>query len=154
MDVARTQAQRSNRRLRFLPAADRSALVWVLTIVLVLEATRRTTGWILPVVALVFLAYAWLGAWLPSPWTHQGYPYFSGRAIYRKHFELPESFANQRVFLEPQMEDLADTFAADSRAFTGRAQAEALERSLDAAGSRLRAVSRARRMRADSTCSC
>jgi TRAP transporter 4TM/12TM fusion protein len=44
-----------------------------LTIVLVLEATRRTTGWILPVVAMVFLAYAWLGAWLPSPWTHQGY---------------------------------------------------------------------------------
>jgi TRAP transporter 4TM/12TM fusion protein len=44
-----------------------------LTIVLVLEATRRTTGWILPVVALGFLAYAWLGAWLPSPWTHQGY---------------------------------------------------------------------------------
>ena len=44
-----------------------------LTIVLVLEGTRRTTGWILPVVALVFLAYAWLGAWLPSPWTHQGY---------------------------------------------------------------------------------
>jgi len=44
-----------------------------LTIMLVLEATRRTTGWILPVVALVFLAYAWLGAWLPSPWTHQGY---------------------------------------------------------------------------------
>ncbi|HUC99488.1 MAG TPA: TRAP transporter fused permease subunit [Candidatus Polarisedimenticolaceae bacterium] len=44
-----------------------------LTIVLVLEATRRTTGWILPVVALVFLAYAWLGVWLPSPWTHQGY---------------------------------------------------------------------------------
>ena len=44
-----------------------------LTIVLVLEATRRTTGWILPVVALAFLAYARLGAWLPSPWTHQGY---------------------------------------------------------------------------------
>ena len=36
MDVARTQAQRSTRRLRFLPAADRSALVWVLTIALVL----------------------------------------------------------------------------------------------------------------------
>jgi TRAP transporter 4TM/12TM fusion protein len=44
-----------------------------LTIVLVLEATRRTTGWILTVVVLGFLAYAWLGAWLPSPWTHQGY---------------------------------------------------------------------------------
>jgi TRAP transporter 4TM/12TM fusion protein len=44
-----------------------------LTILLVLEATRRTTGWILPVVALVFLAYAWLGPWLPPPWTHRGY---------------------------------------------------------------------------------
>lgn len=44
-----------------------------LTILLVLEATRRTTGTILPAVALAFLAYAWLGAWLPSPWTHQGY---------------------------------------------------------------------------------
>lgn len=44
-----------------------------LTILLVLEATRRTTGWILPAVALGFLAYAWLGAWLPAPWTHQGY---------------------------------------------------------------------------------
>src|SRR4029453_2553318 len=44
-----------------------------LTILLVLEATRRTTGWILPVVALLFLAYAWLGPWLPPPWTHRGY---------------------------------------------------------------------------------
>jgi TRAP transporter 4TM/12TM fusion protein len=44
-----------------------------LTILLVLEATRRTTGWILPVVAIIFLAYAYLGAWLPAPWTHQGY---------------------------------------------------------------------------------
>jgi TRAP transporter 4TM/12TM fusion protein len=44
-----------------------------LTIVLVLEATRRTTGWTLPLVAVAFLAYAWLGAYLPSPWTHQGY---------------------------------------------------------------------------------
>jgi TRAP transporter 4TM/12TM fusion protein len=44
-----------------------------LTILLVLEATRRTTGWILPVVAIAFLAYAWLGAELPSPWTHRGY---------------------------------------------------------------------------------
>lgn len=44
-----------------------------LTILLVLEATRRTTGTILPAVAVAFLAYAWLGAWLPPPWTHQGY---------------------------------------------------------------------------------
>jgi TRAP transporter 4TM/12TM fusion protein len=48
-------------------------LFGALTILLVLEATRRTTGWILPAVAAAFLAYAWLGAWLPAPWTHQGY---------------------------------------------------------------------------------
>jgi TRAP transporter 4TM/12TM fusion protein len=48
-------------------------LFGALAILLVLEATRRTTGWILPVVALGFLGYAWLGAWLPPPWTHQGY---------------------------------------------------------------------------------
>jgi TRAP transporter 4TM/12TM fusion protein len=48
-------------------------LFGALTILLVLEATRRTTGWILPAVAIVFLAYARLGPLLPSPWTHQGY---------------------------------------------------------------------------------
>ncbi len=51
----------------------RDQLFGALTILLVLEATRRTTGWILPGVAVAFLAYAWLGAWLPPPWTHQGY---------------------------------------------------------------------------------
>jgi TRAP transporter 4TM/12TM fusion protein len=44
-----------------------------LTIFLVLEATRRTTGWILPMVAILFVTYAWLGASLPPPWTHRGY---------------------------------------------------------------------------------
>jgi hypothetical protein len=41
----------------------------------------------------------------PASWTDQGYPYFSGRAIYRKRFHMPESFAGQRVFLEPAMHD-------------------------------------------------
>lgn len=44
-----------------------------LTMILVLEATRRTTGWVLPVVALGFIAYAVFGAYLPPPWTHRGY---------------------------------------------------------------------------------
>jgi TRAP transporter 4TM/12TM fusion protein len=45
----------------------------VMLIVLVLEAMRRTTGWILPVVTLCFLAYAFYGPYLPAPWTHKGY---------------------------------------------------------------------------------
>ena len=43
-------------------------------IVLVLEATRRTTGLIMPVLALAFWAYAMWGNNLPAPWTHKGYP--------------------------------------------------------------------------------
>ena len=41
----------------------------------------------------------------PQSWTNQGYPHFSGQAIYRKSFELPESFTGQRVFMEPEMQD-------------------------------------------------
>jgi TRAP transporter 4TM/12TM fusion protein len=49
--------------------------VWVgvLFIVILLEATRRTTGLIMPVVAVMFIAYAMLGPHLPAPWTHRGY---------------------------------------------------------------------------------
>jgi TRAP-type uncharacterized transport system fused permease subunit len=42
-------------------------------IILVLEATRRTVGWILPVVAIVALAYAHWGYRLPGQWGHRGY---------------------------------------------------------------------------------
>jgi len=45
---------------------------WAL-IVLVLEATRRTTGWIMPAVSVVFMLYAFFGNHLPAPWTHRGY---------------------------------------------------------------------------------
>ncbi|MET0632103.1 MAG: TRAP transporter fused permease subunit [Xanthobacteraceae bacterium] len=45
----------------------------VVFIVLLLEATRRTTGWIVPAVALAFIAYAYFGPYLPPPWTHRGF---------------------------------------------------------------------------------
>src|SRR3954462_10305011 len=45
----------------------------VVFIVLLLEATRRTTGWIVPCVAMAFMAYAYFGPYLPAPWTHRGY---------------------------------------------------------------------------------
>ena len=41
--------------------------------VLVLEAMRRTTGWIMPFVTICFLLYAFFGEYLPAPWTHKGY---------------------------------------------------------------------------------
>src|SRR5882757_10022254 len=45
----------------------------VVFIVLLLEATRRTSGWIMPAVAIAFILYAMLGPYLPPPWTHRGY---------------------------------------------------------------------------------
>src|SRR5205814_969333 len=47
----------------------------VIFIVLLMEATRRTSGWIMPAVALLFIAYAMLGPYLPPPWTHRGYTF-------------------------------------------------------------------------------
>lgn len=46
----------------------------VLLLVLVVEATRRTTGWVLPAVCLLFLAYSYYGGFLPVTWeiAHQG----------------------------------------------------------------------------------
>ena len=45
----------------------------VIFIVLLLEATRRTTGWIVPAVAIAFIAYSYYGPYLPQPWTHRGF---------------------------------------------------------------------------------
>ncbi len=42
-------------------------------VVLVLEAVRRTSGWIMLFVITLFLAYGFLGPWLPGQWTHRGY---------------------------------------------------------------------------------
>jgi len=55
---------------------DRSILLdtWdvilgVALIAMILEAMRRASGWILPVITLTFLAYALFGTYLPAPWT-------------------------------------------------------------------------------------
>src|SRR6187551_2241313 len=50
-----------------------NVVLGVTFMVLLLEATRRTTGWIVPVVAMAFLAYSYFGPYLPQPWTHRGF---------------------------------------------------------------------------------
>ncbi len=45
----------------------------VILILLILEASRRTSGWIIPAVILGFILYAFSGPYLPNPWTHRGY---------------------------------------------------------------------------------
>jgi TRAP-type uncharacterized transport system fused permease subunit len=50
-------------------------LAGAVLLVLILEACRRTTGWVLPLVSLLFIAYAYYGGYLPYTWSlaHQGF---------------------------------------------------------------------------------
>ncbi|MBA3643426.1 MAG: TRAP transporter large permease subunit, partial [Chloroflexia bacterium] len=45
----------------------------VIAILLILEATRRTVGWILPVTTVILLAYGRWGYFLPGEYGHKGY---------------------------------------------------------------------------------
>ena len=45
----------------------------IILILLILEASRRTTGWIMCGIVIAFLIYAFIGPSLPHPWTHRGY---------------------------------------------------------------------------------
>lgn len=49
--------------------------VWLggILILLVLEATRRATGWALPLIAAAFLLYAYFGRYMPEPFNHRGF---------------------------------------------------------------------------------
>ena len=49
------------------------AAVGIVFVVILLEATRRATGLIMPAVAVAFILYALFGQYLPAPWTHRGY---------------------------------------------------------------------------------
>jgi TRAP transporter 4TM/12TM fusion protein len=48
-------------------------VIGVVLILLILEANRRSSTWILPFIVILFLAYALFGPYLPPPWTHKGY---------------------------------------------------------------------------------
>jgi TRAP transporter 4TM/12TM fusion protein len=48
-------------------------LLGVIFIALLVEASRRTIGIVVPLIALAFIAYALAGPWLPPPWNHRGY---------------------------------------------------------------------------------
>ena len=52
----------------------------VLAVILILEATRRTVGWIMVAVVAIFIAYAYFGPILPDVVAHRGYalPRFIG----------------------------------------------------------------------------
>ena len=57
------------------PLAVMDITVATVVVVLVLEATRRTLGMALPVLALCFIAYGLTGPWLPGMLRHKGLTY-------------------------------------------------------------------------------
>jgi len=72
----------------------------IVGIIVVLEAARRTIGSILPITALVFLAYVFLGPYLPMAFGHNGYSlkrligilYISTEGIYGVPIGVSSSF--------------------------------------------------------------
>src|SRR5260221_115069 len=58
---------------RSITPNDWDVFFGVALILLVLEAMRRATGWIMPFITIGFLLYAFFGPYLPPPWTHKGY---------------------------------------------------------------------------------
>ncbi|WP_216829475.1 TRAP transporter permease [Alkalihalobacterium elongatum] len=50
-------------------------IVAVLGLIIVLELTRRTSGWTLPILAGVFILYVFAGPWLPGILNHNGYSF-------------------------------------------------------------------------------
>ncbi|OLS33864.1 TRAP transporter permease [Bacillus sp. MRMR6] len=77
----------------FYNASNPSALeifLGILSIIAILEATRFLMGWVLPLLAIIALAYAFLGPHLPSLFAHRGYSverlvstlYMGGEGIY------------------------------------------------------------------------
>lgn len=59
---------------RYVSPTQTDLVIGGILILLVLESTRRATGWIMPILSMLFLAYAMWGNYLPSPWKHKGYP--------------------------------------------------------------------------------
>ncbi|MCT8138732.1 TRAP transporter permease [Anaerobacillus sp. CMMVII] len=49
------------------------SIVALIGLAIVFEITRRTSGWTLPILASIFVLYAFLGPWLPGILKHRGY---------------------------------------------------------------------------------
>lgn len=70
-----------NITINFLAITDRGGgdpsrldvFLGVAAVLLVLEGTRRMAGWAMPIVAIVFLLYAFTGPYLPAPFDHRGF---------------------------------------------------------------------------------
>lgn len=83
-------------------------------IFVVLEATRRATGWVLVGIALVFLVYTLVGPWLPGLLAHKGYSveriisqmYLTTEGIFGIPLGVSASYIFLFIFLTTMLEKL------------------------------------------------
>jgi len=83
-------------------------------IVVVLEATRRATGWVLVGIALVFLVYTMVGPWLPGLLAHKGYSvqriisqmYLTTEGIFGIPLGVSANYIFLFIFLTTMLEEL------------------------------------------------
>lgn len=66
--------------------------VGIVGVLLVLEATRRVMGWIMPMIASVFLAYVFLGPYMPDLVAHVGFT--PERVAYHMFFTMEGIFGS------------------------------------------------------------
>ncbi|WP_291298362.1 TRAP transporter fused permease subunit [Elioraea sp.] len=59
----------------FMGPNNRDTVVGLAAILLLLEFTRRTAGLAMPIIACVFMAYIFVGPWLPGALFHRGVPW-------------------------------------------------------------------------------
>lgn len=55
-----------------LPASTTEMIFGIITFVILIEAARRMMGWPFTIICLAFIAFMFLGPWLPYPLTHAG----------------------------------------------------------------------------------
>lgn len=64
----------TNRMLYVTPTTAVEEVLGITVVLAVLEATRRTLGWPLVILAALFAVYTQIGPYLPYPLWHRGYP--------------------------------------------------------------------------------
>lgn len=86
----------------------------IIMIFLILEASRRSTGWVLVIIAGVLLLYTFIGPWIPGILGHKGYSlsrvvsqmYLTTEGIFGTPLGVSASYIFLFVFLTSMLEKI------------------------------------------------
>ena len=86
----------------------------IIMVLLILEASRRATGWVLVIIAGVLLLYNFIGPWIPGIMGHKGYSlsrvisqmYLTTEGIFSTPLGVSASYIFLFVFLTSMLEKI------------------------------------------------